>query len=67
MPKHAVPLALAFLAVLAAAAITHAAAAETHPFSVRDMVAMERLDEPVASPDGRWVVFTRRTWDEAAN
>ncbi|HET9481457.1 MAG TPA: S9 family peptidase, partial [Candidatus Polarisedimenticolia bacterium] len=38
-----------------------------HPFSVRDMVAMERLADPQPSPDGRWVVFTRRTWDEVAN
>jgi dipeptidyl aminopeptidase/acylaminoacyl peptidase len=46
---------------------TPAPAAETHPFSVHDMVAMERLGEPKPSPDGRWVVFTRRAWDEAAN
>ena len=41
-----------------------AAAADTpHPFSARDMVAMERLDDPQSSPDGKWVVFTRRAWD----
>jgi dipeptidyl aminopeptidase/acylaminoacyl peptidase len=42
-------------------------ARETHPFSVRDMVAMERLSDPRISPDGRWVVFSRRSWDETAN
>ena len=53
--------------LLTALAALPAAAAESHPFSVRDMVAMERLGDPKGSPDGRWVVFTRRTWDEAAN
>ena len=42
-------------------------AAATHPFSAHDMVTMERLGAPVPSPDGRWVVFTRRSWDEASN
>ncbi len=38
-----------------------------HPFSVRDMVAMERLAGPQPSPDGTQVVFTRRTYDAAAD
>ena len=38
-----------------------------HPFSVYDMVSMELVGEPKPSPDGRWVVFTRRTWDRDAN
>jgi dipeptidyl aminopeptidase/acylaminoacyl peptidase len=38
-----------------------------HPFSVYDMVTMERLGEPRPSPDGQWVVFTRRAWDPEAN
>ncbi len=38
-----------------------------HPFCVHDMVRMERLGDPVASPDGHWVVFTRRAWDPEAN
>src|SRR5262245_9604682 len=52
---------------LALAAPAATAGAETHPFSVHDMVAMERVGDPLPSPDGRWVVFTRRAWDEAAN
>ena len=28
---------------------------------------MERLSDPQPSPDGKWIVFTRRTWDEKAN
>jgi dipeptidyl aminopeptidase/acylaminoacyl peptidase len=54
-----------FLVAIAAGAA--GAAADTHPFSVRDMVAMDRLGDPKASPDGRFAVFTRRAWDEAAN
>ena len=38
-----------------------------HPFSVRDMVAMERLASPQSSPDGGRVVFTRRVYDPGAN
>ncbi|HZE89736.1 MAG TPA: S9 family peptidase, partial [Verrucomicrobiae bacterium] len=48
-------------------AVSSPAVAETHPFSVHDMVAMERLGDPIPSPDGLWAAFTRRTWDEAAN
>jgi len=43
------------------------AAAEPHPFSVHDMLAMERISEPAVSPDGRWIVFTLRTTDLEAN
>jgi dipeptidyl aminopeptidase/acylaminoacyl peptidase len=46
---------------------TAAAAGTPHPFSVRDMVAMERLGDPQPSPDGKWVVFTRRTWNAETN
>jgi dipeptidyl aminopeptidase/acylaminoacyl peptidase len=35
-----------------------AAAAELHPFNVRDLIAMDRLSEPVASPDGRYLALT---------
>ncbi|MGH9797603.1 MAG: TolB family protein, partial [Candidatus Polarisedimenticolia bacterium] len=40
------------------------AAAATHPFTVRDLIAMERIGDPQPSPDGRRVVFTRRVYDE---
>ncbi|TAH37066.1 MAG: S9 family peptidase [Planctomycetota bacterium] len=30
---------------------------DTHPFSVEDMLAMDRISDPQVSPDGRWVVF----------
>jgi dipeptidyl aminopeptidase/acylaminoacyl peptidase len=38
-----------------------------HPFSVQDMVRMERVGDPKPAPDGQWIVFTRRTWDPEAN
>jgi len=56
--------------LLATAAAVPASAAPpsgAHPFSVHDMVAMERLADPQPSPDGKWVVFTRRSWDEKDN
>ena len=41
--------------------------AQTHAFSVHDMLAMDRISEPQVSPDGKWVVFTLRKTDLAAN
>ncbi len=44
-----------------------ALAADTHPFSVDDMLAMERISDPRVSPDGSRVAFTLRATDMAAN
>jgi len=44
-----------------------AAAKETHPFGVRDLIAFDRISEPKASPDGRQVVFTVSALDWDAN
>ncbi|MBM3984340.1 MAG: S9 family peptidase [Planctomycetes bacterium] len=44
-----------------------AAAQETHPFSVHDMLAMQRISDPRVSPDGRLVAFTVRDTDLDAN
>ncbi len=46
---------------------TAVAAAETHPFSVHDMLAMDRISDPRVSPDGTRVVFTVRVTELAAN
>ena len=43
------------------------AAQDTHPFSVHDMLAMQRLSDPSVSPDGRLVAFTVRDTDLEAN
>src|SRR5262245_868880 len=40
---------------------------KSHPFGVHDMVRMQRVGDPVPSPDGQWVVFTVRAWDSEAN
>jgi dipeptidyl aminopeptidase/acylaminoacyl peptidase len=39
----------------------------THPFSVHDMLAMDRLSDPQVSPDGRWIAFVRRKTDLEAD
>jgi len=44
-----------------------AAGAETHPFCVHDMLAMDRLSGPQVSPDGESVVFVNRQTDLEAN
>ncbi|MHC4177946.1 MAG: S9 family peptidase [Planctomycetota bacterium] len=46
----------------------HAASdGSSHPFSVHDMLAMERISDPRVSPDGSRVVFTLRTTDLEEN
>lgn len=44
-----------------------AAAVESHPFSVHDMLAMDRISDPQVSPDNKWIVFVRRQIDLEAN
>jgi dipeptidyl aminopeptidase/acylaminoacyl peptidase len=34
-----------------------ALAQDTHPFSVHDMLAMDRISDPRPSPDGQWITF----------
>ncbi|WP_206606405.1 alpha/beta hydrolase family protein [Steroidobacter cummioxidans] len=43
------------------------AIAAPHPFNVEDLVNMQRVSDPVLSPDGRTVVYTVRETDLAAN
>ncbi|HYN42168.1 MAG TPA: S9 family peptidase, partial [Thermoanaerobaculia bacterium] len=43
------------------------AAAETHPFSIHDMLAMDRISDAQVSPDGTQAAFVLRTTDLAAN
>src|SRR5213082_2316406 len=38
-----------------------------HPFTFEDMMKLKRVDEPVPSPDGRWVVFSATDVDLEAN
>ncbi len=41
--------------------------AGAHPFSIHDMLAMDRISDPQVSPDGKRVVFGRRSTDLDAN
>ncbi|MFC1782262.1 prolyl oligopeptidase family serine peptidase [Planctomycetota bacterium] len=41
--------------------------AQNHPFSIHDMLAMERISDPQVSPDGRTIVFVLRRTDLEAN
>ncbi len=40
---------------------------KTHPFSIHDMLAMDRISDPQVSPDGKWIVFVLRKTDLEAN
>ena len=50
-----------------ALASSSAPAEEPHPFSVHDMLAMDRISDPAVSPDGKWVAYTVRVTDVEAN
>src|SRR6185437_9480695 len=43
------------------------ALAQKHPFTFEEMMKLKRVDEPVPSPDGRWVVFSATDVDLEAN
>ena len=42
-------------------------AAQKHPFTLEDMMKLRRVEEPVPSPDGRWVLFAAVDVDLAAD
>ena len=50
-----------------AAPIAFAAAKDTHPIDVRDLVAFDRLADPKVSPDGKWIAFTVSSVDVKKN
>ncbi len=56
-----------FVLILLQGAASVARGQEMHPFSIHDMVAMDRISDPQASPDGRQVAFVVRTTDLEAN
>jgi len=58
---------LLFLLCVGLEALAAAPIDKTHPFSVRDMLAMERLSDPQVSPDGNWIVFVLKKIDLEAN
>jgi dipeptidyl aminopeptidase/acylaminoacyl peptidase len=57
--------AIVFIASLGSASV--GSAQSPHPFSVHDMLAMDRISDPRISPDGKSVAFTVRVTDVEAN
>ncbi len=57
----------ALLGLLLALSAMPAAAVESHPFSVHDLVSMARVSDPQPSPDGQRLVFVVRETDLEAN
>src|SRR5437588_1996634 len=48
--------------------LTASAFAQTkHPFTFEDIMKLKRVDEPVPSPDGKWVAFSATDVDLEAN
>jgi dipeptidyl aminopeptidase/acylaminoacyl peptidase len=56
-----------FLVVFTIISAGQAPAEQTHPFSVHDMLAMDRISDLQVSPDGGWIVFQLRKTDLEAN
>src|SRR5437773_1648050 len=55
------------LAVFVLACAFYAVAQNKHPFTFEDMMALKRVEEPVPSPDGKWVLFAAVDVDLKAN
>src|SRR5437762_12111700 len=55
------------LAVFVLACAFSAVAQNKHPFTFEDMMALKRVEEPVPSPDGKWVLFAAVDVDLTAN
>src|SRR3954466_16239509 len=56
---------IVFLALLISSALP--SAAQKHPLTFEDMMKLKRVEEPVPSPDGKWVLFAAVDVDLAAN
>src|SRR6202795_2612004 len=52
---------------VATAGATAAAAEPAQPFTVQDLVRLERISEPCLAPDGKRIAYTLRTTDMEAN
>ncbi len=67
--ERAVSSFLGLFALVLALALPPAAAAQVakHPFTVHDLLAMQRISDPQPSPDGKQILFTLRTTDVEGN
>lgn len=61
------PIAVLAFGLLLLAASAGRAAKTTHPFTVHDLLAMDRIASPAVSPDAKAVVFSVRVTDLEAN
>src|SRR5256885_5285682 len=56
-----------FFLLFATIALAGKNTAAKRPFTFEDMMKLKRVNEPVPSPDGKWVVFSAVDVDLAAN
>ena len=64
-----VPLVLLSLALLALVPVSAPAQtpAASHPLTVHDMLAMDRISDSQVSPDGQWIAFNSLRNDDQAD
>jgi dipeptidyl aminopeptidase/acylaminoacyl peptidase len=67
MPHTARPRRLAGRLLAFLLALSPALAADTHTFTVQDMIDMQRVSGAAPSPDGRWIAFELRTYSLETN
>src|SRR6266404_9867387 len=53
--------------IVSLVAVALPSAAQKHPFTFEDMMALKRVEEPAPSPDGKWVLFAAVDVDLKAN
>ncbi len=58
---------LTLLAIFAIMLMNSTQAEAKRPMNFEDLMKIQRLSDPQISPDGRWIVYTQRTVDLAAN
>src|SRR5881396_3420879 len=56
-----------FLIAACVVAVVFPSAAQKRPFTFEDMMKLKRVEEPVVSPDGKWVLFAAVDADLKAN
>ncbi len=67
LPLLSLLIAPVLMAPLCTGVVMAAPAEPTQPFTVADLVRLERISEPCVSPDGKRVAYTLRTTDMEAN
>jgi dipeptidyl aminopeptidase/acylaminoacyl peptidase len=64
---RSIPIALFLVLWASLVSVSAVPSGQTHPFSIHDMLTMDRLSDPQVSPDSKWIVFTLRKTDLEAN